>query len=645
MKDDYNQIQEKTRLIAQQPGHYLVESVPGSGKTELAIQVAKALPGNKLIVTLQNRCVVEFNDRLNDDSFDEATTIHSLGFKLLKLDKKALGFKENVRAWSDNETYREFIAFAKSLRDLPITPDEFWRLYKSCCTWGGSYRDNAQRVGIAWNFSYNGQVRKAFNAWAEYKRNKNRVDFYDMILLPLKILKRKRVQAFVCQHTAIICDEIQDCSQMQLKLIVRLMKLVPTSVLVGDRMQSIFGFSGGIGEPFEYVRLWAKTKTLRMEYSLRLTREIADLAQLVMDPHYQGLEIKTTKRGTKPTIRLHDDRVFQYEDVALAIKELLEAGTDAREIVVVARTNASLRKMGDMLNRHSVPYQRKLQGAEQERIEGVSSGFKSFLDVLVNNDERTVTEYLKGHTTLELDVIETLVKAGRAKLKENDSKLSKHNKVCLRECIHAVTDCQGLTDTEVVKREYQNRFGGKINTLNPNGLMRYVKTLGIHLTGMKPADALKALENVGLDAADNELGVELLTIHKAKGGGWKYVFVIDVYEGEIPHVKNLDSIEELRIFFVAITRSSQALFISGINQEALAFMIEGKLEERGTVTTTYSNKVEQVQRDKKGHIKKRSVHRNKMAPFDLTRKMCRFLNVNDLHKVVDVKSIKHNEAL
>lgn len=193
-------------------------------------------------------------------------------------------------------------------------------------------------------------------------------------------------------------------------------------------------------------------------------------------------------------------------------------------------------------------------------------------------------------------------------------------------------------------REYQNRFGGKVNRDDPNGLTRYVKTFGINLTGMKPADAVNALKNVEFDAEDNKQGVNLLTIHKAKGGGWVYVFVIDVYEGEIPHFKNLESLEELRILFVAITRSSKALFIHGLYQETCASMIEGKLEERDTVTTTYSNKVEKVRRDKKGHIKKQIVPPNKKSTGVMARKMCRFLNVGDLHRVADVKSIKRHEA-
>jgi DNA helicase-2/ATP-dependent DNA helicase PcrA len=61
--------------------------------------------------------------------------------------------------------------------------------------------------------------------------------------------------------------------------------------------------------------------------------------------------------------------------------------------------------------------------------------------------------------------------------------------------------------------------------------------------------------------ADDKEGVNLMTVHKAKGLEFKVVFVIGLVEGLMPSSKgNLE--EERRICFVAISRAMHLLFLS-----------------------------------------------------------------------------------
>jgi superfamily I DNA/RNA helicase len=287
--------------LGKKAGGYIVEAVPGSGKTQLVVAVSKTLPGTKIIVTLQKRCVGELNERLsNSGSTDTATTIHSFGNELIGLVWRSLCFARKPIAWDNNETKNAFIAFTERLTAQEVEPEELWRVYQKWCAWGGSFKKNAEHAGVKWKARYEAQIKTAFSEWAEYKRKQNRVDFYDMVRLPLKVLHEKSVHRYVAKHTALIVDELQDCSLTQLKLIVELMTLAPTSVLVCDRLQSIYKFSGGVGNPFRFVRKEVLTRTLRLEYSLRLTREVADFIELVMEEHYADLSIKTVKVGLQP---------------------------------------------------------------------------------------------------------------------------------------------------------------------------------------------------------------------------------------------------------------------------------------------------------------------------------------------------------
>ena len=56
-------------------------------------------------------------------------------------------------------------------------------------------------------------------------------------------------------------------------------------------------------------------------------------------------------------------------------------------------------------------------------------------------------------------------------------------------------------------------------------------------------------------------GVSISTVHQAKGGEWKQVYVIGVKAGGFPHLKG-DPREEERVYFVAISRAVDYLRIS-----------------------------------------------------------------------------------
>ena len=68
------------------------------------------------------------------------------------------------------------------------------------------------------------------------------------------------------------------------------------------------------------------------------------------------------------------------------------------------------------------------------------------------------------------------------------------------------------------------------------------------------------------DDDENTKEVNLLSIHSAKGLEYKIVFIVGAEEGLIPHDKTLEETgtdeEERRLFYVAVTRARETLYIS-----------------------------------------------------------------------------------
>jgi DNA helicase-2/ATP-dependent DNA helicase PcrA len=62
--------------------------------------------------------------------------------------------------------------------------------------------------------------------------------------------------------------------------------------------------------------------------------------------------------------------------------------------------------------------------------------------------------------------------------------------------------------------------------------------------------------------SDNKEGVNLMTIHKAKGLEFPVVFLVGMVEGILPTKKSENMEEERRICFVAISRAMKLLYLS-----------------------------------------------------------------------------------
>ena len=111
---------------------------------------------------------------------------------------------------------------------------------------------------------------------------------------------------------------------------------------------------------------------------------------------------------------------------------------------------------------------------------------------------------------------------------------------------------------------------GKINEeLKKNALINIEKKIILLKKLAKPYKEARAFLNamiLGSNEMSEGKGVNLLTVHSSKGLEFKDVYVVDLMDGRFPNRKLSNKIgmieEERRLFYVAVTRAKEKLFLS-----------------------------------------------------------------------------------
>lgn len=381
-------------------------------------------------------------------------------------------------------------------------------------------------------------------------------DFTAMLRAGIKALDRPAIVAL--DH--LLVDEYQDCSRLQSKLIAKLAPLAQTTVVFGDRMQSVYGFSKVLYRPLSKVL--PSVKKLPLSLSYRLTAQTAALAN-ALSRQMGSIPIETKRVGKKPELVEAPDTATLARWVAHRIKRLIDRGASPAEIAVLGRNRGTAR-----------PVARELRalGINSTLLGQTTGHMEQVLDVIavlrvIENIEGYPAPARKKRATGRPQVgIRELKRLFRERLsvelaRELDEKLADRP-----EWPKFVAELQKLIESKSV--DPVGRFTGCSSAyLRLQGGIRADKELQIDLNAWAPlcrthntADALDrhARQLMGKSA------VNVTNVHQAKGMEWDHVFVVGVTEGLLPDFRAAaqDTLDNERsLLYVAVTRARKRLWV------------------------------------------------------------------------------------
>ncbi|MDD5154930.1 MAG: ATP-dependent helicase [Candidatus Omnitrophica bacterium] len=587
-------------------GALLVIAGAGSGKTRvieyrvLNLVQNNIEPSSILLLTFTREAARRMLSRATRHhprcKYVDGGTFHSFAYKILKKYAKDIGFDESFSILDEPDAHE---AIRRCCVELGLS-DKTKRFPRSSTlkdiisisiNKGASIEHILEREYPQF-ITYTKEIESLRKKYAAYKLQKNYLD-YDDLLTFLKILLEndKLRDKITRKYRFIMVDEYQDTNSLQGDITYLLGKEHGNVMVVGDDAQSIYGFRGAShANIMEFPKKFSHCKIIKLEENYRSTQQILDLANAVMEDmenkYSKCLVASRGDSGDRPGLIFFKDAYGEAEWICDKVMEFREDGTDLSEQAVLFRSSYISILLQAELSKRNIPYQvfGGLKFYETAHVKDLLS----YLKVIANpKDELSWSRLLLliegiGPKTAERILAEIapypdisgisdkvfkqydtkykysaeLAKLGAAIKKANEDKYNVEERlgIALDYYIPLLKDKFDdwplrLNDLETLK-DIASGY---------NSLPELLADFAIESPerGVFKVEAAKR---------DDERPLTLSTIHSAKGLEWKNVFILGLSDGVLPSSLALGDEEEIeeerRIFYVAVTRAKDNLFLS-----------------------------------------------------------------------------------
>jgi DNA helicase II / ATP-dependent DNA helicase PcrA len=351
-------------------------------------------------------------------------------------------------------------------------------------------------------------MARVYHEYERRKKDEGLLDFEDLLERAVRLFERDASAAstFRAQYRAFTVDEYQDVNLLQQTLLDHWLGDRDDLCVVGDDYQSIYAFTGaGPDHLLAFPSRFPNAAVVRLETNYRSTPQVLALANELV-PRLGGAEktLRPTRdAGPDPVVRAFASPADEAQAI---VDRISTAQTPLEQIAVLCRTNARLADFEEALHEAGIPFQ------------GSSLLDRDAARRLVRRLARSTAPAAGAVRAAALD---------SGWLEELPDKLGDRELVRQTDLARLVTLADSFEgDASAFVAELRRRF-------DPGG--------------------------------DGARGVNLLTLHRAKGLEFDTVFLPRLEEKELPsrQARTPDEIdEERRLLYVGMTRAKRVLWLS-----------------------------------------------------------------------------------
>ena len=366
------------------------------------------------------------------------------------------------------------------------------------------------------------RVAEAMTAYGHEKHRRGVIDLDDLLQLSVDAMERdpEYAETVRWRYRHVLVDEAQDLNPLQHRLVDLLCHGRDDLFLVGDPAQAIYGFNGSDpGLLLEVSDRFPGIEVIRLPVNHRCTPQIVDAGAHALRTDGQASEARSARPdGPAVATRSHTDEQAEAAWVAAQIARLDPALVRAGRVAVLGRTHAVLAGIRAAMTDAGVSIRRQIDGAGSPLAPLLRESYRISSGNEMRRWAQDLTEQMEG-----------------------DDGADPRGEVA-----------QAAID---FLREHPTGDGVAFRTW------------------------ITATDPFGRDVP----GAEILTFHGAKGREWHTVFLVGCETSLVPHrsaTTNDARAEEARLFYVALTRATDALTVNwaerrGGYQRKLTPLFEG----------------------------------------------------------------------
>ena len=367
-----------------------------------------------------------------------------------------------------------------------------------------------------------GDMARLLDVYEDAKNERGVIDFEDILIYLCGMLQERADVASIVrkQYRSFVVDEFQDVNLLQARLLDLWLGGRHDVCVVGDVAQTIYSFTGASPDYLTgFGRKHPGARIVELTRDYRSTPQIVSVANdvLARSSQREGTVRLSSQRdgGAQVTYRTYDDDRAEAEGVAASIVDLIDAGMAPHSIAVLMRTNGQSQAFEEALGARGIPV--------------AVAGGKPFF---ARDDVRTAISRLRAAAAAATD----------------DGSVGEIVRDVLSGVGWAPEAPSGQAGSE--RWSNMNAIVGWADDSQAQTLSAFVAELD---------------ERVAYQVEPDKAGVELATIHAAKGLEWDAVFLVGVAEGLLPisYAKTAAAREEeRRLLYVAVTRARDLLTLS-----------------------------------------------------------------------------------
>ena len=598
-------------------GPIMIVAGAGSGKTKvLTTRIAHLMHSgvdafNILALTFTNKAAAEMKERVEKALGNTEArnlyigTFHSVFARLLRAEATKLGYPSNFSIYDtdDAKAIIKDIVKEMNLDDKHYKPAYIYNRIsaaKNGLIGPAEYRQD-MHIQQEDTRSNRPVMSDIYERYANRCFKNGAMDFDDLLYKMYILLTQFPDALAKYQHRFhyILIDEYQDTNTAQYAIIKMLGARRENICVVGDDAQSIYSFRGAtVQNILQFKDDYDDVKVVKLEQNYRSTQTILSVANNVIGNNQNQIpkELWTNnKEGEKiilaRTMTDNDEGRF----VADAIKEQQMRNHYAhKDFAILYRTNAQSRAFEESLRRMNIPYklyggvsfyQRKevkdllaylrliVNTRDEENLKRIinipARGIgKTSLDKIVvtaHQEDKTIWELVEhGSGNSKIDAFVMMIKSFQTLLTTKNAydvafAVGKHTGL-VQELYNDKT-VEGLARYENIQ-ELLNSIKEFTETPDEEGEL-HDKSLGSYLQQISLQTDTENDKGEEIDV------VKLMTIHSAKGLEFPCVFVVGLEETLFPSAMSLYDRagleEERRLFYVAITRAKERLWVTYAN--------------------------------------------------------------------------------